>query len=70
MPPRPQASFNPTGAPPVHFNPNMTRNEFMAPTNMPSMTMPQHFHMQPGHQQLPGQPPAPERSNLPYQPQG
>lgn len=71
MPPPLQSSFNPPGVPPVHFNPNMTRNEYMGPTSMPSMAMPPHFHMQPGpHQQIPGQHPVPEQNSVPYQPQG
>ena len=71
MPPQPQTSFNPAGVTPGHFNPNMTRNEYMGPSSMPPMTMPPHFHMQPGqHQQISGQHPVPEQNSLPYQPQG
>lgn len=67
----------PTGAGPSSvgpFNANIPSNEYMGPTNMPNMTLPQHFHMQSSpHQRPPGHLPSlplSDQTSLPYQPQG
>ncbi|XP_012060722.1 PREDICTED: signal transducing adapter molecule 1 [Atta cephalotes] len=75
MPPSPF----PTGAasgPVGPYNANLPSTEYMGPTSMPNMTLPQHFHVQsgsrqhpPGHSQGSSLPP-PDQTNLPYQPQG
>ncbi|XP_077263144.1 signal transducing adaptor molecule isoform X1 [Temnothorax americanus] len=74
MPPSPF----PTGAasgPVGPYNTNLPSNEYMGPTSMPNMALPQHFHVQSGpHQHPPGHPqgsslPPPDQ-NLSYQPQG
>ncbi|XP_029170259.1 signal transducing adapter molecule 1 isoform X1 [Nylanderia fulva] len=55
------------------YNASLPNNEYMGPTSIPSMTLPQHFHMQSGpHQHPPGHPqgsslPPPDQSSLPYQ---
>lgn len=66
-----------TGSGPVGPYANLPSNEYMGPTSMPSMTLPQHFHVQPGPHQHPPRPPPqgpslppPEQTSLPYQPQG
>ena len=75
MPPSPF----PTGAasgPVGPYNASLPSTEYMGPTSMPNMTLPQHFHVQSGsHQHPPGHPqgsslPPPDQNNLPYQPQG
>ncbi|XP_018309556.1 LOW QUALITY PROTEIN: signal transducing adapter molecule 1 [Mycetomoellerius zeteki] len=75
MPPSPF----PTGAasgPVGPYNTSLPSTEYMGPTSMPNMTLPQHFHVQSGsHQHPPGHPqgsslPQPDQNNLPYQPQG
>lgn len=75
MPPSPF----PTGAasgPVGPYNASLPSTEYMGPTSMPNMTLPQHFHVQSGsHQHPPGHPqgsslPPPDQTNLPYQPQG
>lgn len=84
-PPPPTHLFNgmppspfPTGAasgPMGPYNTSLPSNEYMGPTSMPNMTLPQHFHVQSGPHQPPGHPqgsslPPPDQTNLPYQPQG
>lgn len=75
MPPSPF----PTGAgsgPVGPYNTSLPSNEYMGPTSMQSMTLPQHFHVQSSpHQQPSGHPqgpslPPPDQTSLPYQPQG
>ncbi|XP_018377690.1 PREDICTED: signal transducing adapter molecule 1 isoform X2 [Trachymyrmex cornetzi] len=75
MPPSPF----PTGAasgPVGPYNASLPSTEYMGPTSIPNMTLPQHFHVQSGsHQHPPGHPqgsslPPPDQNNLPYQPQG
>lgn len=58
------------------YNTSLPSNEYMGSTSIPSMTLPQHFHVQSNpHQQPPGHPqgpplPPPDQTSLPYQPQG
>ncbi|KAL6262175.1 hypothetical protein P5V15_007272 [Pogonomyrmex californicus] len=74
MPPSPfptAAASGPVGP----YNTSLPSNEYMGPTNMPNMTLPQHYHVQsrphhpPGHPQGSSLPP-PDQNSLPYQPQG
>ncbi|EZA48805.1 hypothetical protein DMN91_004763 [Ooceraea biroi] len=76
MPPSPfpaGAGSGPVGP----YNASLPSNEYMGPASMPSMTLPQHYHVQSGphqhppgpHPQGPSLPPA-DQSSLPYQPQG
>lgn len=74
MPPSPFPAGTSSG--PVGPYVNLPSNEYMGPTSMPNMTLPQHFHVQPGPHQHPPRPPQgpslppPEQTSLPYQPQG
>lgn len=75
MPPSPFSTG--AGSGPVGpYNAGLPNNEYMGPTSMPSMTLPQHFHIQSGpHQHPSGHPqgpslPPPDQTSLPYQPQG
>ncbi|XP_012539880.1 signal transducing adapter molecule 1 isoform X2 [Monomorium pharaonis] len=58
------------------YNVSLPSNEYMGPTSMPNITLPQHFHVQSGpHQHPPGHPqasslPLPDQNSLSYQPQG
>ncbi|XP_011878314.1 PREDICTED: signal transducing adapter molecule 1 isoform X2 [Vollenhovia emeryi] len=75
MPPSPFPTGAGTG-PVGPYNTSLPSNEYMGPTSMPNITLPQHFHVQSGpHQHPPGHPqgsslPPPDQNNLPYQPQG
>lgn len=69
MPPSP---FPPGSGPVGPYNTNLPNNEYMGPTSIQSMTLPQHFHVQSGPHQHPGHPqgPPPDQTSLSYQPQG
>ncbi|XP_070526662.1 signal transducing adapter molecule 1 isoform X3 [Cardiocondyla obscurior] len=74
MPPSPFPTG--TGSGPVGpYNTSLPSNEYMGPTNMPNITLPQHFHVQSGSQHPSGHSqgsalPPPDQNNLSYQPQG
>ncbi|XP_024941112.1 signal transducing adapter molecule 1 isoform X2 [Cephus cinctus] len=70
-----QPSFNSgsAGPPPGLYNPNAPGNEYMGPTNMQGIALPQHFHIQSTlHQHSASHsqgPPIPDQTSLSYQPQ-
>ncbi|KAG7210677.1 hypothetical protein KM043_012182 [Ampulex compressa] len=69
-----QGPFPVGGGPPGPYNASMPNSEYMGPSSMTNMTLPQHFHLQSGpHQHPPGPPqgpPVPDQTSLPYPAQG
>lgn len=79
VPPPHQTSFPVGGGPPGPYNTAIPTSDYMGPSSMPNMTLPQHFHVQPAgphphpHSHPPGHPQGPsvpEQSGLPYSHQG
>lgn len=75
--PHPQTSYNPTGLPPgTAYNPNMPGmpppSDYMSHHSMPghNMTLPQQYHMPPGHAHPAGPAPPPPATILPGLPVG